>query len=88
MTNPIFKFLHTHTSYSRTSNIGFGLANLKGKLRGWFSSSKNEKILKELAEVKSNQIKILENQNRPYLINPRKLKEILDNNVKNLRLRI
>ena len=34
MTNPIFKFLHPHTSDSRTSNIGFGLANLKGKLRG------------------------------------------------------
>ena len=34
MSNPIFKFLHPHTSDSRTLNIGFGLANLKGKLRG------------------------------------------------------
>ena len=63
MSNPKFKVLHPHTSDSRTLNFGFGLANLKGKLRGLFSNSKNEKILKELAEIKSNQIKILENQN-------------------------
>lgn len=34
MTNPKLKFLHPHTSDSRTSSFGFGLANLKEKLRG------------------------------------------------------
>ena len=51
MSNPIFKFLHT--SYSRTSNIGFGLANLKGKLRGGFSS-KNKKAYGLFLEAQRN----------------------------------
>lgn len=35
MTTPKFKTLHPHTSDSRTLNFGVGLANLKGKLRGF-----------------------------------------------------